>query len=179
MAYPSGLPAALRPHWDAPWTSAAAGSSAFRSWLHQHGYLSPHFTKAEARCKDGTPVPLSLESKARDHAFRLEQVRHKLGDHPLRAISWYRTPAYNRRIGGARASRHMQADATDFSREFVESIGRSRFMAAVYSVFRLHGIGTYPWGAVHCDSRPYPARWNDWLRRLPLRPRSFDSQDVC
>ena len=164
MSVPSKLPKKYRYHWNHPWRRKAKYNLGFRRWLGKHGYLSPNFTLAEARCKDGTSVPRHLRPLARNHAFNLEKLRHKIGDRPIRIISWYRSPSYNARIGGARYSQHMRANATDHSREWVESVGRTRVMTAANQVWRKGGVGTYPAGSVHFDSRGWWARWTSWGR---------------
>lgn len=164
MAYPAGLPARLRRDWRAPWTLRARNNPLFRSWLHRHGYLTPNFRKSEAACKDGTPVPRSLERGARNHAFNLEKLRHALGDQPVRITSWYRTPAHNARIGGARYSMHMKAVATDHPSQWVSARGRSRVLAAANRIFASGGMGTYPDGSVHTDTRGWRSRWTSYRR---------------
>lgn len=160
--YPRGLPEKYRYHWSHPWTSKASRSYGFRRWLGKHGYLTPNFRLSEAACKDGTPVPRPLRLGARNHAFKLEQLRHELGDRPVRIISWYRSPSYNRRIGGARFSQHMTARATDFSREWIDSVGRQRFKTVADRIWSRGGLGTYPYGSMHTDSRGYRARWTSF-----------------
>jgi GH25 family lysozyme M1 (1,4-beta-N-acetylmuramidase) len=160
--YPKGLPAAYRVLWDRPWQDKAAHDKGFRRWLDDHGYLTPHFRLSEARCKDGSPVPKALNAACRNHAFNLEKLRHALGDRPLPIISWYRSPAYNRKIGGASQSKHMGAIATDHSREWVNAVGRTQVLNTANGIFRNGGLGVYPWGAVHVDTRGARARWSSW-----------------
>lgn len=160
--YPQHLPIRYRWHWDHPWTNRARLHPGFRRWLGNHGYLTPHFRRSEANCKDGTPVPRHLIRNCRNHAFNLEQLRHELGDRPIKVISWYRTPTYNARIGGARYSQHMKAIATDHPREWVERVGRARVNAAADRVFRNGGVGRYPVGSVHFDTRGFRARWTSF-----------------
>ncbi len=160
--YPKDLPVGYRRLWDRPWTARAASSRGFRRWLDDHGYLTPHFTLAEARCKDGTPVPASLNRACRDHAFQLERLRHELGDQPIPILSWYRHPSYNQSIGGASKSKHMGAIATDIARGWVNAVGRQRALAACERVFRDGGFGAYSGGSIHVDSRPGRARWTTW-----------------
>lgn len=159
---PAGLPRRFFHHWRFPYGVRARKSAAFKRWLWDHGYLSPHFTRAEWACHDGQAIPASLRKGAQRHAFNMEQLRHLLGDIPIPTISPYRDPAYNASIGGASESQHMDADATDHSKEWVESIGRDKFMKAAERVFRNGGLGIYPWGAFHVDSRGYKARWSSW-----------------
>lgn len=156
------VPARYRDHWRRPWTRKAKYSPGFRLWLASKGRLSPHFTYAEAACNDGTPVPRHLRARARNHAFNLERFRHELGDVDLVPLSWYRPRAYNTRIGGARDSRHIRGDATDFSRQTVDRIGRRRWNAAAEKVFRNGGVGDYPSGSTHLDSRGSRARWRSF-----------------
>jgi hypothetical protein len=162
MAYPRGLPRRYRHHWSKPWGLRARKSRGFHLWCWRRGYVSPNFTKAEWRCKDGTNVPDSLRKNAQRHAFNLERLRKRLNGARLPIMSGYRHPAYNRRIGGASQSRHMQADATDFSTQTVNRIGRNRFFAQANIVFRNGGVGNYPSGSAHCDSRGYRARWRSF-----------------
>jgi hypothetical protein len=162
MSYPHGLPRRYRKHWAHPWTSRAKRSPGFRSWLARHGYLSPHFTLREAACHDGTPVPRMLRPGARNHAFNLEKLRHALGGVRMPVLSWYRTPAYNRKIGGATRSQHMTARATDFSKAWVDDIGHARVFNTANIIFSNGGVGEYPGGSAHFDSRGWRARWTSW-----------------
>ena len=163
--HPDGIPAWVsKEHWDKwrqPWNGGAAKSSAFRKLLLQHGHLSPHFMLKEAACHDpaGTAVPTSLRSNAQRQAFALEKLRHELGDRPLPVLSWYRTPAWNEHVGGATNSRHMQADASDFTVQTVHSFGDGRFDAACDRVYAKGGFGRYASGSRHGDSRGSKARW--------------------
>jgi GH25 family lysozyme M1 (1,4-beta-N-acetylmuramidase) len=160
--YPAWLPAPYRPLWARPWDGRAARHPKFRALLDQRGYLSPHFRSNEARCKDGTGVPRALMRRARDHAFALETLRHRLGGRPIPVISWYRTPTHNRKVGGSRGSKHMQAIATDHPRGWVDRIGRARVLREGNVVFARGGMGVYPSGSLHFDSRGARARWSSF-----------------
>jgi hypothetical protein len=118
-----------KPHekekWEKPWTvdPASTKDKDFKAKCWEHGLLSPHFTRAEAAsntsgsssCQRNEPIPESLRAKAQYHAFKLERVRHALGDKPLRAVSWYRSPCHNAAVGGASLSQHKEAWATDWN----------------------------------------------------------------
>jgi predicted chitinase/uncharacterized protein YcbK (DUF882 family) len=147
-----------------PWTSNARLSPGLRAQLDKEGRITPHFTWNEWASKDGAPVPKSLRKNAIRAAWRLEQLRHELGDKPLSALSYYRSPSHNDAVGGARSSRHMSADAADFSKQTVDSFGRARFLKACEKLYKNDGIGQYPGGAVHIDTRGFKARWNSWTR---------------
>jgi len=158
--YPNGLPRRYRKHWRKPWTEAAARHGGFRKWLDAHGMLSPHFSKREAASKDGVSIDKGGVNKAaRDQAFHLERVRHLLGDVPMPLGSWFRSPAHNRAVGGARNSQHMSGKATDHFRAWVEHNGRAKVLRAFEVVFARGGFGVYPAGSIHGDSRGFRARW--------------------
>lgn len=134
----------------------------FRRWLQRHGYLTPHFRLSEAACSDGTPVPRSTIARARRHAFRLERLRHAIGDQPIETLSWYRSPAHNAAVGGASQSRHMDAWATDHDKAWVDRVGRARVRMAAERIWGDGGVGTYPSGSMHFDSRGSRARWSSF-----------------
>jgi hypothetical protein len=151
------VPAKYRKHWREPWHPDAARSRGFRLWLGRNGLLTPHFSYKEAASRDGRGVPLRLRSRAREHAFRLERLRHALGDGPLPITSWYRSPQHNRAVGGAAKSKHMEAIATDHPVEFVRK--HPNFDREANRIFANGGFGQYPGGARHVDSRGVQARW--------------------
>jgi hypothetical protein len=163
-AIPPWLP---REHWDRwkkPWTKKARDSASFKKVLLAHSYVSPNFSLDETRCHDParTPVPKNLIAGAQRQAFNLEVLRHQLGDKSLPILSWYRTPAWNAHEGGASASRHMQADATDFEVGLVDSFGPGVFDRAADKIYARGGFGTYPSGSRHTDSRGSRARWSSF-----------------
>lgn len=135
-----------------PWRSPF-----FKRWLRSKGLLAPHYRLSEARCHDaaGTPVPRRMRPRAQAHAFRLEQLRHANGDRPFPITSWYRTPAHNAAVGGASASKHMKAIATDHPAGSFQDSDADR-------IFANHGFGQYPSGARHVDSRAGRARWTSY-----------------
>lgn len=158
---PNWVPKRHWQKWLRPWEPAAARSSAFRDLCWKHGYLSPHFARKEAACHDpaNTGVPPSLRASAQRHAFSLERLRHELGDKALPTLSWYRTEAWNAHVGGVINSRHLQADAADFTVQTVTSFGAGRFDATCERVFANNGFGRYASGSRHADSRGSRARW--------------------
>ena len=162
MARPANLPARYRNKWDQPWKPWARLSPGFRKWLDQNGYITPHFRWEEAKCKDGTHVPASLRGNAVRHAWQLERFRHRLGDKSIPVLSWYRSPSYNRKIGGASKSQHMNALATDFSTQVINRIGRGKFFAEAEKVWKTGGVGKYPSGSGHTDTRGWRARWSSF-----------------
>lgn len=160
---PSTLPKKYHRYWRQPWRFRARHSRGFKTWLRRHQYLAPHFTLSDAsgapRNPLGTDVPSGLVKKAQRHAFRLEILRHRLGDHPMPILSWYRNPRHNASVGGVSNSQHLRAVATDFTNEFINSIGRARFDREANKIFSKGGFGHYPSGSAHTDSRGFRARW--------------------
>ena len=98
----------------------------------------------------------------------LEAIRAVTG--PLRVLSGYRTEAYNRRVGGARASQHVQGRAADI---YSATLSPGQIHDRVLELYRagelpyLGGLGYYGpstkgVGFVHVDVRPGTrlARWD-------------------
>lgn len=162
--YPEGLKEKYRDWWDKPWTVKARRfrNHGFHRNLNELGRLTPNFTFAEVACHDGTPLPRRYRWRMRKHCFKLEQFRHAVGDKSMPILSGYRTPAYNAEIGGASQSRHMSGDATDFSSQTVNRIGNVRFFQVAEAIFQNDGVGDYPSGSAHLDSRGYRARWRSF-----------------
>lgn len=86
--------------------------------------------------------------------------------------SWYRSPGYNRKIGGALFSQHAQSRATDivvFIKRPNKPVTRlnpawvGKLADRAVMAFRNGGIGVYPpakGNFTHLDHRPNgPARW--------------------
>lgn len=132
--------------------------------------ITPHFSAEEFACKDKdrTPYPAAwVESRLRPLCELLEIIRTRLG-HPMRIMSGYRTEAYNRRIGGARASQHVQGRAADIR---VDGVAPAKVHAAVLALYRdgtlraprayIGGLGEYP-TFTHVDVRygEKLARWS-------------------
>ena len=167
---PTGLPDKWHDHWRRPWLRKARRNIAFRHWLGRHGYLTPHFTKHEAASKSGSRCPAAfipklLRPAARNHAFRLERLRHELGDRPIPTVSWYRSPCHNAEVGGARFSKHMAAIATDHPKGWVDQNGGQAKLMQLAKNIGFKGVGTYPGGNMHFDSRHGPfTTWSSWTR---------------
>lgn len=71
-----------------------------------------NFSIEEMRCKDGTAVPNEFTGNALHVLSQIQVLRDYLGV-PIRIHSGYRTVSHNKDVGGAPASKHMRAMATD------------------------------------------------------------------
>jgi zinc D-Ala-D-Ala carboxypeptidase len=114
----------------------------------------PDFWPAEIGGKTHAPCDRTLRV---DHAAldALQALRTALGV-PMVIFSGYRSPGYNARVGGARASQHLLGRAFD-----VSLAGHDR--AALVAAARAHGfggIGHYR-TFLHLDTRAgAPAEWD-------------------
>lgn len=137
---------------------------------------APGFTWHEVRCKDGT-LPLSPMMRRRyvRQARYLNALRSQIakaykvpaGHVSISVTSWYRSPSYNQRIGGARWSQHVAGKATDIVVYVKRRQGdRVRVSPALVAriatkvpAFKNGGIGVYP-SFTHVDHRSGAARWS-------------------
>ncbi|WP_327377868.1 D-Ala-D-Ala carboxypeptidase family metallohydrolase [Streptomyces sp. NBC_01216] len=79
-----------------------------------------HFTYAELnRCNGDFSGGAVSAATAKSHALRamwkLEALRHALGDVPIRVSSGFRSYACNSAVGGASNSRHLYGDGVDLT----------------------------------------------------------------
>lgn len=143
------------------------------------GDLTPHFSWREFDCKDGTPVPAELRPHVEGLAGYLEIVRDAAGGRPVTIVSGYRTPAYNKRCGGAKASEHVKARAADIRIAGMTWAQVHALILRLIAERRIPdgGVGKYPpraavrdaagkvvraarpKGFVHYDIRGFGARW--------------------
>lgn len=123
---------------------------------------SKYFSAHEFECHDGTDYPSEW------HAERLQPLCDTLDaireawSGPLIVVSGYRTDSYNKRVGGASASQHVQGRAADVR----PASGNPNAVRQLYDLVRsvladgklphLGGLGVYRrW--IHVDVRPRPA----------------------
>lgn len=100
-----------------------AGSQTFATiyGLQDDDCTPIHFSWSEVDdvCFGGFPTPVSgtsvatVRSNLMQVMWRAEALRHRLGDHPLRVTSAYRSAACNRQVGGAANSNHLYGRAID------------------------------------------------------------------
>ena len=115
-------------------------------------YLSDNFLVHEFRCKDGSDKILICQ----ETVDILQAVRNYFGK-PVIINSAYRTPTWNKKVGGATGSQHVKGTACDIKVANVPSWAVAAYLEANYPK---HGIGYYS-TFVHIDSRGYKSYWKD------------------
>ncbi|MEM9770447.1 MAG: D-Ala-D-Ala carboxypeptidase family metallohydrolase [Cyanobacteria bacterium P01_D01_bin.73] len=115
-----------------------------------------NFTWGEAT-KEGNRIPANstISRNIVTMARRMESIRTRLGDRPMRITSWYRPPAVNRAVGGARNSTHLYGHGVDFVVDGLSARSAQRILDPWWS----GGLGYGP-NFTHVDNRGYRARWN-------------------
>lgn len=121
--------------------------------------LTKNFLLTEFACSDGTQVPEKLICNVQELAHNLQALRDYVNESVV-LNSGYRTPAYNKKIGGKPASKHILAQAADIN---VKSKTPKQLHAIIEKlilekVMKQGGLGLYP-GFVHYDIRGTKARW--------------------
>lgn len=107
-------------------------------------YISSNFKVSEFRCKDGSDKILIDVNFVRD---KLQAIRDHFGA-PVTINSGYRTPEYNKKVGGASKSYHMTGQAFD-----IVVKGHTPAEVARYAQsLDINGIIQYN-NFVHVDSR--------------------------
>lgn len=117
------------------------------------GRVVKNFTLSEMTNKQASDeIKLVLTPEVVEHAQMMQELRNWYGK-PLNVSSWYRTPTFNKKCGGASNSAHLDGRATD-----INNIPDNRyhdFATAWATICAVHGkIGgceMYSWG-MHFDS---------------------------
>ncbi len=123
------------------------------------GDLTKNFSLREFRCRDGSSIPPEYMDNVRLLAKNLQVLRDHIGL-PIRITSGYRSPPYNRKIGGARKSQHMLAKASDIK---VSGMTPDQVRSTILQLIKegkmmQGGVGRYV-TFTHYDVRGRVARW--------------------
>lgn len=122
--------------------------------------VTPHFNLEEFDCRDGTSYPSDWEiSRLLPLCEALEKIRAKAGG-PIHIASGYRTPAHNKRIGGAKRSQHIYGRAVDIMCRAVSAKKLGQIIERLIKAGEIPdgGLGVYhSW--CHYDQRGSRARW--------------------
>lgn len=121
--------------------------------------LTKDFHISEFNCRDGSPVPPELIENVRELARNLQVLRDYIGE-PIHVNSGYRTPAYNKRIGGVANSQHVKARAADIVCKSKSPKQLANIIEKLIAAHQMRqgGIGIYK-GFTHYDIRGVAARW--------------------
>lgn len=121
--------------------------------------LTENFNLTEFACKDGTQVPEKYLCNVKELAWNLQVLRNYLGE-PVKLNSGYRTPSYNKKVGGKSASKHLLAQAADITVKSKTPKQLAFIIEKLISEKKMKqgGLGLYP-GFVHYDIRGTKARW--------------------
>lgn len=99
-------------------------------------------------CPGGKDLPKGLQALLKDAGAYYGRTVY--------LNSAYRSPAYNRRVGGARSSQHMQCRAVDFRVAGVSPGELKRWIVAHLPKWGITGLGTYA-SHTHADVGPRKA----------------------
>jgi len=126
--------------------------------------LEENFSLSEFRCKDGTDVPEEYMENVKKLAKNLQVLREHLGL-PIRIISGYRTPEYNKKCGGVKRSQHLLATAADIKVDGLTSLEVRDTIIKLIKEGKMDsgGVGIYP-TFTHYDVRGRNARWGSYKK---------------
>lgn len=114
--------------------------------------LSNNFKVNEFRCKDNSDVIFIAPA--------LVDILQTIRNHYGKAVhinSAYRTPTYNKKVGGATYSQHLYGTAADIRINGVKPKDLAAYIETLMPNYG--GIGIYP-TFVHVDIRKVKSRWN-------------------
>lgn len=134
-------------------------SGVFITFKIKYMQLTTNFTLQEFNCNDGTPVPADLIPNVQKLANNLQILRDHLGE-SIHVNSGYRTPAYNKKVGGKSLSQHLKGTAADITCKSKSPKQLAAIIEKLITAGKLKfgGMGIYP-GFVHVDIRAGKARW--------------------
>ncbi|MGF1534925.1 MAG: D-Ala-D-Ala carboxypeptidase family metallohydrolase [Elainellaceae cyanobacterium] len=133
--------------------------SGYRSRFYLEDPVLPggNFTWAEVT-KNGQRMPQtkSIVGEVLRIAHTIQDIRDMFGDRPVTITSWYRDPVSNRRVGGARQSRHLTGGAVDFK---ISGVSPAEVQRRLDSWWGSRGGLASASTFTHIDNRGYRARW--------------------
>jgi uncharacterized protein YcbK (DUF882 family) len=122
--------------------------------------ISRNFDLPEFACNDGTDVPAEYLPNVITLAKNLQVLRDTLKK-PVTINSGYRSPDYNKKVGGASKSQHLVAKAADIRVPGLLAIEVYNVILRLIEQGKMHngGLGLYD-TFVHYDVRAASARWD-------------------
>ena len=130
------------------------------------GKLTKHFSIEEYEINQTGTCYITLE--ALEHAEILEEFRVWLGK-SMKVNAWYRTSAYNKKVGGNSNSSHLRGVATDISMPNVSQANFIKYAKKWKALCSKYGVvgeaGLYSWG-IHFGSHiKYSKTFYHWDSR--------------
>lgn len=107
--------------------------------------LSEHFKLGEFKCPDGSDI-VKIDSRLIE---KLEELR-SIGGFVITITSGYRTPAYNKKIGGATGSKHTLGQAVDCRVYKDKKLIEPKYIACLCQDLKWDGVATMN-TATHLD----------------------------
>lgn len=127
--------------------------------------LTEHFTFHEYSVNQTGTVKLTAESIL--HAQCLEEFRKWLGK-SMKINAWYRTSAYNKKVGGNANSSHLRGVATDWGTNLTEE-KFIKYAKKWKEICESHDVvgeaGLYTWGMHLGSSVKYSKTFYHWDSR--------------
>lgn len=122
--------------------------------------LTDNFSKSEFECRDGSEMPEEVFNNVRKLAANLQVIREEIGK-SIRINSGYRSPYYNKRIGGVSRSQHLLGTAADLDPAGMTAKELHTVILRLIEEGRIEegGVGLYR-TFCHYDIRKTKARWN-------------------
>jgi uncharacterized protein YcbK (DUF882 family) len=122
--------------------------------------LTKNFSKVEFDCKDGSEMPEEVFENVKELAKNLQVIRDEI-NLAIHINSAYRSPSYNKSVGGTNKSQHLLGKAADLSvygmkPQILHKIILDLIKEGLISE---GGVGLYN-SFVHYDIRGEKARWD-------------------
>jgi uncharacterized protein YcbK (DUF882 family) len=121
--------------------------------------LTKDFNRSEFDCNDGSEMPKEVFLNIQKLANQLQALRDSLGV-SITVNSAYRSPSYNKKIGGVSNSQHVLGKAADITAKgYTPAQVYARIEQLIKSGDMLQGgLGSYS-SFTHYDTRKTRARW--------------------
>ena len=122
--------------------------------------LTKNFDLKEFNCKDNSETPAELIPNLQELANNLQILRDFLGT-SLHINSGYRSPAYNKKIGGAKFSQHLLGKAADIRSDKYTPAQIYQAISGLIAQGKMKegGLGRYN-KFTHYDIRGTKSRWD-------------------
>ena len=123
--------------------------------------ITKNFYLDEFECRDKSDIPLDVFNNILELSEQMQKIRDLVGE-SITVNSGYRSPDYNKKIGGASKSQHLLGKACDFT---VKGLTPYQVADQLEDLMQggsiiNGGLGEYD-TFTHYDIRTKPARWDN------------------